>query len=48
MKRPLASISTREYWSMYAQPGAEALVGGRRDMTVSFADLVGFTGLSER
>ena len=31
-----------------AQPGAEAVGGGRREMTVLFADLVGFTGLSER
>jgi adenylate cyclase len=30
------------------QPGAETVGGGRRDMTVSFGDLVGFTGLSER
>jgi adenylate cyclase len=31
-----------------AQPGAEAVAGGRRYMTVLFADLVGFTSLSER
>jgi class 3 adenylate cyclase len=31
-----------------AQPGAEAVASGRREMTVLFADLVGFTGLSER
>ena len=31
-----------------AQPGAEAVASGRRDMTVLFADLVGFTSLSER
>ena len=33
---------------MLAQPGAEGVAGGRREMTVLFADLVGFTGLSER
>jgi adenylate cyclase len=31
-----------------AQSGADAVVSGRREMTVLFADLVGFTGLSER
>src|SRR5881275_2325286 len=31
-----------------AQPDAEAVASGRREMTVLFADLVGFTGLSER
>ena len=41
-------IDPRILEHVLAQPGAEALVGGRRDMTVSFADLVGFTGLSER
>ena len=41
-------IDPRILEHVLAQPGAEALVGGRRDMTVSFADLIGFTGLSER
>ena len=41
-------IDPRILEHVLAQPGAEAVVGGRRDMTVSFADLVGFTGLSER
>jgi adenylate cyclase len=30
------------------QPGATSVAGGRQRMTVLFADLVGFTGLSER
>jgi class 3 adenylate cyclase len=30
-----------------AQPGLEAMASGRREMTVMFADLVGFTSLSE-
>jgi adenylate cyclase len=41
-------IDPRILEHVLAQPGAEAVGGGRRDMTVSFADLVGFTGLSER
>ena len=41
-------IDPRILEHVLAQPGAEAVVGGRRDMTVSFADLVGFTGLSEQ
>jgi adenylate cyclase len=40
-------IDPRILEHVLAQPGAET-AGGRRDMTVSFADLVGFTGLSER
>ena len=41
-------IDPRILEHVLAQPGAEAATGGRRDMTVSFADLVGFTSLSER
>jgi class 3 adenylate cyclase len=41
-------IDPRILEHVLAQPGAEALASGRRDMTVLFADLVGFTGLSER
>jgi adenylate cyclase len=41
-------IDPRILEHVLAQPGAEAVGGGRRNMTVSFADLVGFTGLSER
>jgi class 3 adenylate cyclase len=41
-------IDPRILEHVLGQPGAEAAGGGRRDMTVSFADLVGFTGLSER
>ena len=41
-------IDPRILEHVLAQPGAEAAAGGRRDMTVLFADLVGFTGLSER
>jgi class 3 adenylate cyclase len=41
-------IDPRILEHVLAQPGAEAVSGGRRDMTVSFADLVGFTSLSER
>jgi class 3 adenylate cyclase len=41
-------IDQRILEHVLAQPGAEAVSGGRRDMTVSFADLVGFTSLSER
>ncbi|HET6886348.1 MAG TPA: adenylate/guanylate cyclase domain-containing protein [Candidatus Udaeobacter sp.] len=41
-------IDPRILEHVLAQPGTESLGGGRRDMTVSFADLVGFTSLSER
>jgi class 3 adenylate cyclase len=41
-------IDPRILEHVLAQAGAEAVGGGRRDMTVSFADLVGFTSLSER
>ena len=41
-------IDPRILEHVLAQPGAETVAGGRRDMTVSFADLVGFTSLSER
>jgi adenylate cyclase len=41
-------IDPRILEHVLAQPGAEAVASGRRDMTVLFADLVGFTGLSER
>jgi class 3 adenylate cyclase len=41
-------IDPRTLEHVLAQPGAETVTGGRRDMTVSFADLVGFTSLSER
>src|SRR4029078_12547525 len=41
-------IDPRILEHVLAQPGAEALVGGRRDMHVSFADPGGLTGLSER
>ena len=41
-------IDPRILEHVLGQPGAQAVGGGRRDMTVSFADLVGFTGLSER
>jgi adenylate cyclase len=41
-------IDPRILEQVLAQPGAEAAATGRRDMTVSFADLVGFTSLSER
>jgi class 3 adenylate cyclase len=41
-------IDPRILEHVLAQPGAEAVGSGRRDMTVSFADLVGFTSLSER
>ena len=41
-------IDPRILEHVLAQPGVEAVGGGRRDMTVSFADLVGFTSLSER
>jgi class 3 adenylate cyclase len=40
-------IDPRILEHVLAQPGAET-AGDRRDMTVSFADLVGFTSLSER
>jgi adenylate cyclase len=40
-------IDPRILEHVLAQPGAE-VAGGRRDMTVLFADLVGFTSLSER
>ncbi len=41
-------IDPRILEDVLAQPGAEVAAGGRRDMTVLFADLIGFTGLSER
>jgi len=41
-------IDPRILEHVLAQPGAEAVASGRREMTVLFADLVGFTGLSER
>jgi adenylate cyclase len=41
-------IDPRILEHVLAQPGAEAVAGGRREMTVLFADLIGFTGLSER
>jgi adenylate cyclase len=41
-------IDPRILEHVLAQPGAEVAAGGRRDMTVLFADLIGFTGLSER
>jgi class 3 adenylate cyclase len=41
-------IDPRILEHVLAQPGAEAVASGRRDMTVLFADLVGFTSLSER
>ena len=41
-------IDPRILERLLEQPGAETVSGGRRDMTVSFGDLVGFTGLSER
>jgi len=41
-------IDPRILEHVLAQTGAETLSGGRHEMTVSFADLVGFTGLSER
>ena len=41
-------IDPRILEHVLAQRGAEAVGSGRRDMTVSFADLVGFTSLSER
>jgi len=41
-------IDPRILEHLLAQPGAETVAGGRRYMTVLFADLVGFTSLSER
>src|SRR5215468_8776672 len=41
-------IDPRILEHVLTQPGAEAVGSGRREMTVLFADLVGFTGLSER
>jgi adenylate cyclase len=41
-------IDPRILEHVLAQPGAETVAGGRRQMTVLFADLVGFTSLSER
>jgi adenylate cyclase len=41
-------IDPRILEHVLAQPGAETLAGDRREMTVLFADLVGFTSLSER
>ena len=41
-------IDPRILEHVLAQPGSEGVGSGRREMTVLFADLVGFTGLSER
>jgi adenylate cyclase len=41
-------IDPRILERVLAQPGAETVAGGRHEMTVLFADLVGFTSLSER
>lgn len=41
-------IDPRILEHVLAQSGAETVAGGRRHMTVLFADLVGFTSLSER
>jgi class 3 adenylate cyclase len=41
-------IDPRILEHVLAQPDTEAVASGRREMTVLFADLVGFTGLSER
>jgi class 3 adenylate cyclase len=41
-------IDPRILERVLAQPGAETVAGGRQEMTVLFADLVGFTSLSER
>jgi adenylate cyclase len=41
-------IDPRILERVLAQPGAEVVAGGRHQMTVLFADLVGFTSLSER
>jgi class 3 adenylate cyclase len=41
-------IDPRILEHVLAERGEEAVASGRRDMTVLFADLVGFTGLSER
>jgi adenylate cyclase len=41
-------IDPRILEHVLAQSGAEGVASGRREMTVLFADLVGFTGLSER
>jgi class 3 adenylate cyclase len=41
-------IDPRILEHVLAQPGADTVAGGRRQMTVLFADLVGFTSLSER
>jgi adenylate cyclase len=41
-------IDPRILEQVLAQSGADAVASGRREMTVLFADLVGFTGLSER
>jgi adenylate cyclase len=41
-------IDPRILEHVLAQPGAEGVASGRREMTVLFTDLVGFTGLSER
>src|SRR6266536_2350356 len=41
-------IDPRILEHVLAQPGAETVEGGRREMTVLFADLAGFTSLSAR
>ncbi len=49
MKRTFGKyIDPRILEHVLAQSGSEEVAGGRREMTVLFADLVGFTGLSER
>jgi class 3 adenylate cyclase len=41
-------IDPRVLEHVLLQPGATSVAGGRQRMTILFADLVGFTGLSER
>jgi len=49
MKQTLGKyIDPRILEQVLAEHGEEAIASGRREMSVLFADLVGFTGLSER